>query len=71
MTRYEVGVENGLIVPMNGLDWLMLQGCVESLLKNEDDEELKDVLKDMEIEIEHFYADDSETLLNVKNILQI
>jgi hypothetical protein len=72
MTKYEKMVEEGTLVPMNGLDWLMLQAGVEDILKGDtEDEMLNETIRELFVCVEHFYHDDEETLSKLKTILNI
>jgi len=71
MTRYEKEIEQGTLVPMNGLDWLMLQVTLEGVLDGTDkmDDQLRECLNDMMLEIEHYYDDDKDTLEKLVNLI--
>ena len=71
MTEYEKLVKEGKMVPMNGMDSLMIQMTVEPLVNGETelDEEMKEILELLMVEIEHLYQDDQELLTKLKTIL--
>lgn len=71
MTKYEERVAAGTIVPMNGMDWLMLGAAIEGLLKGEDalDEQFVEVLEEMKDEIDHMHNDQPEILAKLNQLI--
>jgi|AntAceMinimDraft_10_1070366.scaffolds.fasta_scaffold191946_3 hypothetical protein len=76
MTEYEIGIEEGTHVEMNGMDWLMLDVVIGHIVENngEQDDDSKETLNDMWLEIKHKYRNDDvmmEKLEKLKEKLNV
>jgi len=76
MTEYEIGVEEGTHVEMSGMGWLMLDVVIGHIVENngEHDDDSKETLNDMWLEIKHKYRNDDimmEKLEKLKEKLNV
>ena len=69
MTEYEKLVKNGKMVPMNGMDVLLMEVVVEDILNGDINETNLEVIEDVMIEVEHLYKNDTDKLIRLKTII--
>lgn len=71
MTNYEKRVASNELVPMNGMDWLMLASAVEDTIAQRYplDEGLVETFTDMKDEIDHYYICEPEKLKQLEVLI--
>lgn len=72
MTNYEKRVASNELVPMNGMDWLLLASTVEDTLaeKYPIDNDLFELLIDMKDEVDHYYGGEPDKLKQLEILIQ-
>lgn len=70
MTEYEKLVEEKVMPPMNSMDALIISSSVDDAVKdNFINEEEKELLSELWLEIEFLYKDNKEVLSKISNLL--